>query len=529
MNCTMQTTYTNFSNIGDAATYGEAFAFYSNSGDLGTCSMTNSTFNNVGPWATPPSLTFGSGAVVNLNNSVWTNSPCATATLGCLPIATQSGASVSVQNGVFDFCVGTGNTNQTGINWSGSYLGRGTCGAMVSAVAQANLFNHQVVSPGSIALQPGGNLTNSYYFLDITQDNPHWLVFPNTSVTVSGLIYDDPDDVTADSGEMWQEQTGANTEQFNNNILLPSKTGHGNSELSSATNTIPGASTLMQEYHNTWTGSSTAGAFAMQQVNEDGASVAVNALESNLAWSKGAAFPYCKVGTVGTASMTTNPVTTADYNYADANAIQAGNGSASCSDGVCTNGTCTNQGNSYLAKWTATPGAHDVDVLHPSVTSPNLADAARNLFFWDTNYLHDALGTAWTSGTSYAVGQIVSDSHAGYYGGAPINFRCIANHTSGSTTEPLVGASWRTDWEAASLYDIRTAMAANMGSGTTYTDWAIGCASGCTAIQALVGWVRKGFTPQAPALWCAGHDGEAVGAVPFCASGKILMGTLAGM
>jgi hypothetical protein len=65
-------------------------------------------------------------------------------------------------------------------------------------------------------------------------------------------------------------------------------------------------------------------------------------------------------------------------------------------------------------------------------------------------------------------------------------------------------------------------------TAATYTEGAIGCA-GCTAIQALVKWVQKGFTPQNPALWCSGHDGEAIGAVPFCASGKVMIGTLAGM
>jgi hypothetical protein len=95
-------------------------------------------------------------------------------------------------------------------------------------------------------------------------------------------------------------------------------------------------------------------------------------------------------------------------------------------------------------------------------------------------------------------------------------------HTSGSTTEPNVGASWRNDWQFASLTDIANATPA----GTIITDGATGCAAGCTMIQALEGWVKRGFTPQNPALWCSGHDGEAVGAVPFCANGKVLLGTV---
>jgi hypothetical protein len=143
---------------------------------------------------------------------------------------------------------------------------------------------------------------------------------------------------------------------------------------------------------------------------------------------------------------------------------------------------------------------------------------------WDTKYLGHATGAAWATSTGYTVGQIVSDTHAGYYQSQPINFRCIVAHTSGSTTEPNVGASWHSDWEFASNYDLRMATAA----GTTYTDGAIGCA-GCTAIQALMKWVRRGHVPQNPALWCAGHDGETIGAVPFCAAGKALIGAMAGM
>jgi hypothetical protein len=98
----------------------------------------------------------------------------------------------------------------------------------------------------------------------------------------------------------------------------------------------------------------------------------------------------------------------------------------------------------------------------------------------------------------------------------------LANHTY--TDAGLQVGTRSAFWEPASLYDLRTAIVA----GSVYTDGAIGCA-GCTAIQALVKWVQKGFTPQNPALWCAGHDGEAIGAVPFCAKGRVMIGILAGM
>ena len=372
---------------------------------------------------------------------------------------------------------------------------------------------------------PGAGLTNGYDFLDQTaQDNPHWTTFPAASAAITGYIFDDPDDIVTDSGEIFIPTSGGSetaTQALNNTILLPSKTGRSTSELGSWTHSQPSDANLTTNMlHDTWVGS-TGTPFGMFQTNESGSTaLALSALESNLAWSNGGT--YCKVSTFSSSGVKLNSVTTADYNYADSNAIQ--NAVSTACSYTCSNANCANQGNSYIGNWTTTPGAHDVDVLHPTVTHPYLADTSRNVAMWDTAYLLNAAGTAWLTGTAYTVGQIVGDSHAGYYGGASINFRCIAAHTSGSTTEPNVGASWRTDWEFASLADLRTAVAA----GTTYTDGAIGCA-GCTAIQALVKWVQKGFTPQNPALWCSGHDGEAIGAVPFCASGKVMIGTLAGM
>jgi len=194
--------------------------------------------------------------------------------------------------------------------------------------------------------------------------------------------------------------------------------------------------------------------------------------------------------------MLTNSVTLADYNSADSHLTQ-----------TITCPSCTNQGNGYIGVWTATPGTHDV------TASPNFVDVYRNLALWDTKYLGNAAATQWTSSLGVlASGTLVSDSHAGYYNGLTINFRCIASagcDTSASNSEPNVGVSWRLYWEFASFKDIENATA----SGTIYTDGAIGCTSGCTAIQAITAWVKKGFIPQSPALWKAGHDGADIGAV----------------
>jgi hypothetical protein len=374
----------------------------------------------------------------------------------------------------------------------------------------------------------GVNMTNDYLLQDRTSDNPHWTEWYGAS-TLSGNIFDSPDDVTSDSGELYTNSTNSGiVGALVNNILLPTKTGNGNSELGSAPTSSPGV--LIYLYHNTWVGSTPVGAFGMQQTNEGGISTPITAMESNLGWSNGGS--YCKVGTeaagAGGSGEALNSVTLADYNYADANAIRTFG--VACSSGVCASGTCPNSANSYFGNWSSATaqGPHDVDVLQPTVAHPYFADTSRNVATFDTAYLHKAAGAQWVTSTGYTVGQIVSDPKAGVYNGATVNYICTVAHTSGSTTEPNVGASWRSDWQFGSLTDIAQAT----GAGTLITDGAIGCAVGCTMIQALEGWVKRGFTPQNPALWCSGHDGEAVGAVPFCANGRLtlgMLGSIAGM
>ena len=535
--CDLQVAYADFSNIGDMATYGEAFAPREYSTESGTCTVTNSTFNNVGPWLNA-NLDFSSNETVNIGNNVWTNSPCASATYGCFPVTNEapSAGSYLFQNNVFDFCIGL-EYNQYAMDFSGSYLGNGSCqGGIGSSIALSNLFVHQ---SGDVGTNPfvtySTALNGGYFLLDRIQDNPHWTQGGNgAGSTVTGWIYDEPDNVTTDSGEIDNYGcSGTCSVVMQNSIHVPSKTGLGTSEFASFTNAAPNnAGMSFSQLHDTWVGATSVGAFGQQQTNESGAQlIPATALKSNLDWSNGGG--YCKVGTVQTASMYQNPVTIADYNYADQNAIRSFG--LSCSDGTCPNGTiCPNSGNSYFGKWSATPGTHDVDVLHPTVLSPYLADPTRNLAGWDTAYLGHALGAQWTSGLgTVAYGAIVSDANASYWGvyKGGVNYRCIVLTgciTSTANTEPLVGTNWRTQWEFASLYDIRQAI----GSGSTFVDGALpGCtaATPCVPVQALVAWVQRGMTPQAPALWCAGHDGETVGAVPFCAVGKLQLGVMAGI
>ena len=100
----------------------------------------------------------------------------------------------------------------------------------------------------------------------------------------------------------------------------------------------------------------------------------------------------------------------------------------------------------------------------------------------------------------------MSDSAVGIYGGATINWRCTTAHTAASAQEPMVGSAWMTYWEPAALAPIRTQVVA-----------------GQPGVLGLIKWVRGGFTPITPALWCAASDGDTPGAVNFCVLGKALL------
>jgi hypothetical protein len=485
--------------------------------------MQHDTFNYVGP--NRNATTISGNASVLIDHNVFTNSLGST-NLYLPAEVPAAGITYTVSNNVFDKRyndngTGCGSLAQPGFVFSNNFFGDSDCSVAYAANAPTSVDNfyisHDTSDSGKFRIP--GSASGGYFFVDMTGANNFHGLYPNPGAasTISNSVIEVPDDYTSDSGEMCAACTadgGSHAETFSNLIQVPSKTGTGTMELGSFTHVAPTVTNLFSAFHNTWPASN---GFGMMQTNEGGADLgAVAALESNLAWSTGGS--YCKVSTFNSASVLLNSVTLADYNSADQYVVL--NAVSTLCSLTCSNAVCTNQGNGYIGNWTATPGTHDL-AANPYMADPLL----RNVALWDTKYLGHAAATAWNgSSHSYNVGDLVSDSHAGYWSGSAVNFRCIASHTSDSTTEPNVGASWRTDWTWESLNDIKTAIAAD----TTYTDGAIGYA-GCTAIQALVKWVQRGYIPQNPAFWCSGHDGETIGAVPFCAAGKVLIGAMAGM
>lgn len=164
---------------------------------------------------------------------------------------------------------------------------------------------------------------------------------------------------------------------------------------------------------------------------------------------------------------------------------------------------------------------------------PAFVEPGRALPLFDTEFLipsgilalssYSVVG-AWTSGTSYTVGQVVSLSNSGVYGGKTTYWRCTKANTAGTTNEPVLGVDASNPfetptayWEEAFLAFMRTQVLAN----TTYDSYCAGllwvsCPSPHTYITGLLNaWLRQGMTSMETTLWVGCLSGKECGAVPL--------------
>jgi hypothetical protein len=166
---------------------------------------------------------------------------------------------------------------------------------------------------------------------------------------------------------------------------------------------------------------------------------------------------------------------------------------------------------------------------------PNLIEPGRSVPLFDTEYLiptgllplttyTSAPGwkSAWTTSTSYSVGDIVSLTDGTVFNGRTTYWRCIQAHTSGATNEPILAFDSSNPyrqaiayWELAYLAWMRPIVLAN----TTY-DFHCGgllfvaCPSPHTYITGLLNaWVRQGMTSMETTLWSGCLSGKECGAV----------------
>ncbi len=333
---------------------------------------------------------------------------------------------------------------------------------------------------------PSGTGSYLYFFYDNstgTSDNPHfWFpfttaLFTGGTISWSNLIFESSDDVTIDSGEavqITQNPSTATVVSVSNSLLLPSKTQHGTAEIASLTgnNTLANLTVIFDHW-----AVAPSGAFGAIQVDEG----------TNITDITVGSFRASIVADLSGGAATGLKMNEAPDHQAAPRVDVCAPANCDYNDGfnlalTKTCAGCTNQGRSYMSAWTVTPGAHDI------TGDPQYVSTHRRLATWDTlGPPARAACTAWGTGVTYTPGTCVSvNNGAGVYQGDTINYFYIstaASHTSGASTKPDSGASWRTDWEYASAQDLRGAFVL----GTTY--------SGDSPVKALIKWVQGGWTP----------------------------------
>jgi len=186
---------------------------------------------------------------------------------------------------------------------------------------------------------------------------------------------------------------------------------------------------------------------------------------------------------------------------------------------------------SYTQQYSGNNFVATLGTDHSMTRAPSLVELGRSLPLFDTEYLfpeglltlasYSVVG-AWTSGTNYTVGQVVSFSNSGVFNGATTYWRCIVAHTAGATNEPVLGVDAANPyqeatgfWEEAFLSWMRTKVLAL----TTFDTQCAGllfvaCPSPHTyAPGLLAAWLRQGFVSMEPWLWNTGTSGVEIGAV----------------
>lgn len=253
--------------------------------------------------------------------------------------------------------------------------------------------------------------------------------------------------------------------------------------------------------HNTWFGGFQGSAVSsMLQINEGGNNTLhqIEALKSNIVWNPllNGYLPVNGLYKIYSQNPSTPQVDVCDPAACDYNA----GWNVTNTSGNANN---TNEAKGYSSKWSATPGAHDISA------DPGFVDYRRSVELFDSKYLGNS-PAAWSSGAAYSVGQFVSNSRSDVYWGQPVNYRYTNGPgCSSANPEPGNGEAWRNCWEWASLYRIRTAIAARQ----LYDDQVIGV-HGEDIITTVIKWVRAGYAPTNPQFMGAAHDTYDIGAVP---------------
>lgn len=478
--------YTDFIRIGDAS---NPAITYQSHGYAGPYDIQHCTFTNCGQ-ATTSNISLAAGTIFRHNYNVHSGTLAATVMTVRADLSTASSNDLrQIIGNVFDKVWGSSTFRINSFNLTDNYFGA-TYQVSTSGTSWSTFARNLLMGTGGPLSYAAGNVTDSYIAYNADQANPHNLmVNNNASVTISGNIFDQIGAGSGDYGDMVlhppANPSSPTSIVITNNIVLPDARGIGAGVLLTASGDQPNA--IYTVRHNT--GALETGFGLVDFESGTMAAGILPYMQSNIAWAAEGQLAY-QIADF-TSPETTDVGTPSGIGYNSGYRLQAV---------------------PYNATWSTPPGGHDVN------GDPKFVDTSRNLVTFDTAYLKNPAGVAWSSGGSYSVGDIVSDPHAAYYGGALINYRCIQAHAGiTANSEPGSGSNWRTYWEFATLYRIRQAIAGQQ----LFTDRAIG-ADYDTVIMTLIKWVQAGFTPQNVALHGTGHDGGDIGAVAIEPPGAVI-------
>lgn len=383
-------------------------------------------------------------------------------------------------------CVFTGNIN--------------TSTPFVPVLWERNLVNMNGTTASSPTIQ-----ADCYYTDSVATTNARGVLMQGAAYDISGCVFDYP---AATTGDFIASAATSYTLQCDHNLLLPNSAGGNTGKLVSPLN-APAAGGLTVDHNTVYSSlaSTVESGVAAYGETYAGSAGMYKSLRSNLIYTTsgvGCALARTNQSTVSDILVTADK---GDYNAFNAPADSvAGNvlvvygASGGYVDTVAT---------PTVAMFTSTTGlgAHDI------VADPAFVDTTRCLATFDSAYLGNT-ATAWATATSYTVGDIVSASDSGFYGGATVNFRCINAHTSVSgnatTGKPGLAANWRTNWQLASVYRLQVSVAEYSAATRQAT------------VQDLITWVKGGWSPTNSALKDAGHDGETIGSGSFVSLGGSL-------
>jgi hypothetical protein len=533
--CSVVSTYTDFSYLGDSIF--DAIDSGANTSYV-VYDVQYSTFTSVALI-----YVFTAAASVTRHDYNVHATPTGTADIAINATVAISGGGVREAIGnVFAGAFGT-NKGAVGVTATGNYMGAGwginSGYSSPWASFDGNFVRSVPCNVTSNRFPTQGNLSNEFMYVDGDCTNPHWISDwgYGTADAYDGLVFDMGGDAGyGDGNNLTRNSSTAATPSVKHSLTTVGASGFSSSAplITFLNGGIKDGQWTID--HNSIESHGIPNGTVDTETNEPSAGQLAS-LRSNIVWGL-AAVP---VGYNPGGDTSGTPLAQKFYDNLGVGAVTdvGSPGNLDYNSGWNTTPNCSpvnyaNQGKAYCAKYSATPGAHDIDV------NPQFVDVNRNAMLFDYYYLGHKSFPAWATGTAYNVGDTVVNPISWFYGGLYVNYRCIAAHTSGSASEPGAarfyfhlsswipsstrGSNWRTYWEPSSLYQLRQGVAAQ----TKITDGAIGCGA-CGIIDALRNWVFTGYAPSNPALWCAGHDGETIGAVPFCAKGKAMVAALGGL